>query len=102
MTPGDLRAYSEQVFRHQNKVITRMMMAGFEIDGLTETQRQQIERAESKLNESCDSINEIASARVQREQTGLLLRGEVWLSVRGCEQRTDQLESLLNEYGIPG
>lgn len=100
MTPDRLRTYSEKVFRHQNRVTSRMMMASFQLDGLTEKQRQALERAERRVNESCSSLNELASARVNQEDTGLLLRGEAWMTVRRCEQRAEALEALLDKHGI--
>lgn len=100
MTPDRLRTYSERVFRYQNRITSRMIMAAFQFDDLTETQRRAIERAERRVNESCSSLNELASARINQEDTGLLLRGEAWMTVRRCEQRTEALEALLDKHGI--
>lgn len=100
MTPDRLRTYSENVFRHQNRITSRVMMASFQLDGLTQKQRQALERAERRVDESCSSLNQLASARASQEETGLLLRGEAWMTVRRCEQRTEALEALLDKYGI--
>ncbi len=102
MTPEQLRAYSEQVFRHQNKLLTRMMFAGFEISLLGGNPEQEILEAERAVEEACSSLNRLASMRSTSESPGALLRGRAWLEVRRCEQHADELEQILNRYGIPG
>ncbi|MDT8437742.1 MAG: hypothetical protein RQ729_01885 [Wenzhouxiangellaceae bacterium] len=102
MTPEQLGEYSEQVFRHQNAVLTRMMFAGFEIDLLDEEPAEKIRAAERAVNETCDDLNRLASMRMNDDQASLLLMSEAWFEVRSCQQRTDELEQLLNRHGIPG
>jgi len=100
MTTEDLRDYSEQVFREHNRVTTRLMMAPLDADAVSDEQRSRIDRAETRMNEACASLNRIASARARDQDTGIELENRVRRNVRACARRTERLRTLLDELEI--
>lgn len=98
MTPDELRDYSERVFRSHNKVTTRLMMAP-PMD-VSERSRRKIEQVESRMYETCASLNEIASARASGREVDLELENKVRTTVRSCAESTLRLKSLLDSNDI--
>ncbi|MBL39200.1 MAG: hypothetical protein CMP07_12405 [Xanthomonadales bacterium] len=100
MTTDELRDYSERVFRRHNGVVTRLMMAP-PLDGeIGERARRRIEKAESRMNKDCSSLNEIAAARASGREVDLELENRVRRTVRSCAESTRRLETLLDEHGV--
>lgn len=97
MTPDELRAYTEDVFRRHNRVVTQLMMAG--TASLDERQRRRLERAEARMNRACADLNEVASARAAGRDTDLALENRVRTSVADCEGRTETVASMLERFG---
>jgi len=100
MTTAELRDYSERVFRHHNSVTTRLMMAPPIDDAIGESTRRRIEKAESRMNKACSSLNEIAAARASGRDVDLELENQVRRTVRSCAESTRRLETLLDTHGI--
>lgn len=100
MSTEELRDYSEQVFRHQNRVTTRLMMAPVDSESIGGDDLRRIERAESRMNDACASLNEVASARSAGEDVDIELENRVRRKVRMCAERTEQLEDILDELEI--
>lgn len=102
MTPEELSEYSEQVFRHQNRVMTRLMMAPLEVESLSSAEATRLERAEQRMNDACDALNQAASQRSEGQDTGFWLGNQVRQTVRQCKAESRALEDLLNQLGISG
>lgn len=100
MTTGDLRDYSEAVFREQNRVTTRLMMAPLHADAISTEERRRVERAEARMNDACASLNQIASQRARGQDTDLALENKVRRNVRECARATERLQKLLDELEI--
>lgn len=100
MSTEGLREYAEEVFRDQNRLTTRLMMAPMHADSISRKDRRRVDRAESRMNDACASLNEIASARAQGKEVDLELENRVREDVRGCAQQTKRLQALLDELGI--
>lgn len=100
MTRDELRDYSEQVFRRQNGLTTRLMMASPSRDALSESERRLIDKAESRMNEACASLNEIAAARAIGRDVDLELENSVRRTVRACAASARRLEDLLELHDI--
>jgi hypothetical protein len=96
MTPDELRAYTEDVFRRHNRVVTQLMMAG--TASLDERQRRRLERAEARMNRACADLNDVASARAAGRDTDLALENRVRTSVADCEGRTEAVASMLERF----
>jgi len=92
MSRDELRQYSETVFRRHNRVATRLMLA----TDSSERDRDELERAERRMNEACASLNRIASMRAAGEEPGLELENRVRRDVRLCEHTTVRVEELLD------
>jgi len=97
MSTEELREYSEEVFRHHNQVMTRLMMAP--IDSISPGARKKIERAESRMSETCASINKVASMRARGQDPDFELENRVRRTIRECAEQTRQVEQLLNRHG---
>ena len=98
MSPGQLQIYSEEVFRKQNRVMSRLMMTPLEDDdSLSSSTLTRLENAEQRMNEACASLNQVASARSRGEDTSLQLENEVRETVRDCDSAARRLETLLDE-----
>lgn len=101
MTKDELSSYSEEIFRWQNRVMTRMMMASSMDEKVPESVVRRIEKAESRMFEACASLNEIAAARsIDDDDVGLELKNNVRTSVRSCARSTRRLEVLLDAHDI--
>lgn len=100
MTPDELREYSERVFRHQNGVMTRLMMAPPMGDEIGESVRRRVEKAESRMGKACSSLNEVAAARASGREVDMGLENQVRRTVRSCAESTRRLEALLDAHGI--
>lgn len=103
MTRDGLEDYSEEVFRHQNRVMTRLMMASPENnESLSPSDRSRLERAEQRVNDACAPVNQIASARSRGQDTGFEMENDVRQTIRVCQAETRRLEKLLDDLQIPG
>ena len=101
MSTDELREYAEEIFREQNRLTTRLMMAPMHDDSVTESQRRRVEQAEARMNDACASLNAIASARAQGDDNiDVELENRVRRDVRSCAQQAERLESLLDRIGI--
>ncbi|MEX2497601.1 MAG: hypothetical protein WD397_01845 [Wenzhouxiangellaceae bacterium] len=100
MSSDELRAYAEEVFRQQNRVTTRLMMAPLDSPSIGEDDRRRIEQAETLMNNACASLNEIASARTSGEEVDRKLENTVRKQVRTCARETGRLEDLLDALDI--
>ena len=100
MSTDELREYAEEIFREQNRLTTRLMMAPMHNGAVTEPQRRRIEQAEARMNDACASLNAIASARAQGDNIDVELENRVRRDVRTCAQQAERLESLLDQFGI--
>lgn len=98
MTRDEMRAYSEDVFRRHNRTVTRLMMAG--TDTLSPDRREDIERAEARMNRACADLNRIAAQRAAGREPDLALENRVRRSVTECERRTERVASLLDRYDV--
>lgn len=100
MTTDELRDYSGRIFRRHNRVTSRLMLAPPTDDESGESARRRIEKAESRMNEACSSLNEIAAARASGREVDFELENRVRRTVRTCAESTRRLETLLDEHGI--
>lgn len=100
MSTDELRDYAEDVFREQNRLTTRLMMAPMDDGSATQRARRRIEKAESRMTEACASLNRIATARAQGEEVDTELEQSVRRNVRQCEHETWRLKKLLDKFEI--
>ena len=100
MSTEELREYAEEVFREQNRLTTRLMMAPMGPGSITSQQRGRVEKAEVRMNNACASLNTIASARARGNDIDVELENRVRRDVRECARQTERLKALLDEFEI--
>lgn len=84
--------YAESVFRHQNDLISRLMMLN-ETEQLEEN--AEIEQAEQAMQEACQLLNEYAERESDGELIGPFFKRKVQASIENCDRNIQQLETLL-------
>ncbi len=86
--------YAESVFRHQNLLISRLMMLN-EAELLADN--QEVEAAEQAMNDACRLLNEYAEHEQEGKSSGFLFKRKVQNSIEDCDLKIQDLESLLAE-----
>ncbi|MBS4052751.1 MAG: hypothetical protein KGZ69_16350 [Methylomonas sp.] len=86
--------YAESVFRHQNVLISRLMMLN-DSDALDDNEK--LETAEQDMNDACHLLNEYAEHEMSGESMGLFFKREVQASIEDCDHKIRNLETLLTE-----
>lgn len=87
-------AYAEAVFRHQNKLISRIMLLS-DADVLPDNNR--LENAEQSMNDACHLLNEYAEHESNGESMSLFFKRRVQASIENCDQKIQKLEALVAE-----
>ena len=82
-------AYAESVFRHQNDLISRLMMRNDTDDN------PELEDAEDAMNDACHLLNEYAEHEIEHESMGLFFKRKVQTSIEECDQKIQTLEAML-------
>ncbi|PPD35805.1 MAG: hypothetical protein CTY19_01815 [Methylomonas sp.] len=82
-------AYAESVFRHQNDLISRLMMRNDTDDN------DELEDAEDAMNDACHLLNEYAEREMEHESMGLFFKRKVQSSIEECDQEIRKLETML-------
>lgn len=86
--------YAEAVFRHQNKLISHIMMLS-DTDVLPDDNR--LENAEESMNDACHLLNEYAEHESNGESMGLFFKHRVQASIENCDHNVKKLEALVAE-----
>ncbi|MGR8931808.1 MAG: hypothetical protein ACU836_14320 [Gammaproteobacteria bacterium] len=86
--------YAEAVFRHQNRLISRLMMMT-DADVLPEDDR--FDEAEQSMNEACHLLNEYAEHESNGEWMGPIFKHRVQDSIENCDMKIHKLENMLVE-----
>ena len=87
--------YAEAVFRHQNDLTSRLMMA--DPDSLPDNDH--LEMAEEAMNDACHLLNEYAERENEGESVGLFFKREVQASIENCDRKIQKLEAMLTAIG---
>lgn len=83
--------YAESVFRHQNILISRIMMS----DNEAIKNNTALENAEQTMNNACYLLNEYAERENSGESMSLLFKREVKASIENCDRQVQQLDAML-------
>ena len=84
--------YAESVFRHQNVLISRLMMLA---DADVQPDNNRLENAEQAMNDACHLLNEYAEHEMEGESMGLFFQHEVQASIENCDHKIHFLEAML-------
>ncbi|WP_446811938.1 hypothetical protein ACH50O_10355 [Methylomonas sp. 2BW1-5-20] len=93
--------YAESVFRHQNAVLSRLMMLN-EADQLPDNDI--FENTEQAMHDACHLLNEYAERESDGEHMGLRFKAKVQASIEGCDASIQKMEALmagLDQYQAP-
>lgn len=84
-------AYAESVFRHQNDLLSRLMMRNDAEDN------PELEDAEEAMNDACHLLNEYAEHEIEHESMSLFFKRKVQASIEECDKKIQQLEAMLTK-----
>lgn len=89
----EMADYAESVFRHQNAVISTLMM-------LTEEERLpqdggHLAQAEQAMHDACQLLNDYAARESDGESLSVSFRHQVQGSIRRCDNSIRSVEALL-------
>lgn len=87
-------SYAEAVFRHQNKLISRIMLLS-DADILPDNNR--LEDAEQSMNDACHLLNEYAEHESDGDSMGLFFKHRVQSSIENCDYNIQKLEAIVAE-----
>jgi len=90
----DFAAYAEAVFRHQNRLTSRLMMMS-DADLLSDTDK--LENAEQSMNDACHLLNEYAEHESNGEWMSPFFKHNVQNSIENCDIKIRTLENILIE-----
>ncbi|MCQ8181575.1 hypothetical protein NP603_10680 [Methylomonas sp. SURF-1] len=85
--------YAESVFRHQNAIMSRLMMLS-EAEMLPDT--DDFEAAEQAMHDACHLLNEYAEREADGESMGFRFKAKVQSSIEGCDASVQKMEALLS------
>lgn len=86
--------YAEAVFRHQNKLVSRIMILS-DADILPED--DSLEDAEQSMYDACHLLNEYAEHESNGESMGLFFKHRVQASIENCDYNIQRLEAIVAE-----
>lgn len=90
--------YAESVFRHQNALISRLMMLN-DNDELADTDL--LDKAEERMHDACHWLNEYAERESDGDSMSWRFKAKVQDSIEPCDRRIQELETLLGQYDKP-
>ena len=94
--------YAESVFRHQNAVLSRLMMLN-EAEQLPDN--DVFQNTEQAMHDACHLLNEYAERESDGESMSLRFKAKVQSSIESCDESIQKMEALLaviDQYPLPG
>lgn len=90
--------YAESVFKHQNQVISRMMMLN---DSEQLPESDALETSEQAMHDACHLLNEYAEMEIDGDFISPFFTQTVQNSIEGCDKSIHEMEHLLNRLSPP-
>lgn len=84
--------YAESVFKHQNQLISRLMMLADSDDPIEDAE---FENREQAMHEACALLNEYAEHEISGEEMSWRFKLQVKDSIQSCDDSVRGLESLV-------
>ena len=85
-------AYAEEVFRHQNQLISRLMMLA---DSEEPIENETFDQEEQAMHEACQLLNEYAEREISGESMSWRFKMRVQDSIQDCDDSVRNLEALI-------
>ncbi len=95
MTHEDFARYTEQVFRHHNQVMTELIESSLERAEQDPGEAHKLSRAETRMVDVCEPLNEMVSETLSGENVGLKLKMKLADAVPACEEASQAVEELI-------
>lgn len=86
--------YAEAVFKHQNQIISRMMLLD---DSEQLPDSDELDQHEQAMRNACHLLNEYAEKEIDGEFISPFFTQTVQDSIEGCDKSLHQLEKLLDK-----
>lgn len=96
MGRAEFRDYSEQVFRHGNRVQTEFMLRLPDLELEQPRAFRRLSRAEAAMQRACEPLNAAVAAHLDGSEFGFFRRLKLPLDVTDCERKTLRAEALLD------
>jgi hypothetical protein len=95
MSQDEFAHYAEHVFRHHNKVMTELIESSLERAEQDPIEAHRLSKAESKMVNVCEPLNEMVSETMSGGSTGLKLKMKLVDAVPACEEASQAVEELI-------
>lgn len=86
--------YAESVFRHQNQLLSRMMMLA---DSEVLESNDDFESAESAMHEACHLLNDYAEREISGETMSWRFKAKVQDSIQACDASVRHMDAVFNQ-----
>jgi hypothetical protein len=93
MSRAQFAAQFERVFRYHNRITNELIMELPSLS-LTEEDTDDLSDAEERMNEACDSLNEVASLEAVSQHADFWTESGLPEAVPRCEEATHAVEEL--------
>lgn len=90
--------YAESVFKHQNQVISRMMMLN---DNEQLPDSDALEESEQAMHDACHLLNEYAEMEIEGEFISPFFTRTVQASIEGCDKSIQNMERQIDSLITP-
>lgn len=84
--------YAEDVFRHQNQLISRLMMLADSEEAIDD---EEFEVNEQAMHDACHLLNEYAEHEISGDDMSWRFKLKVKDSIKACDESVRRLESLV-------
>ena len=84
--------YAEDVFKHQNQLISRLMMLA---DSDEPIESEEFETNEQAMHDACHLLNEYAEHEISGDDMSWRFKMKVQESIKACDESVRRLESLV-------
>lgn len=84
--------YAEDVFKHQNQLISRLMMLA---DSDEPIENEEFEIKEQAMHDACHLLNEYAEHEISGDDMSWRFKMKVQDSIKACDESVRGLESLV-------
>lgn len=84
--------YAEDVFKHQNQLISRLMMLA---DSDEPIENEEFEVKEQAMHDACHLLNEYAEHEISGDEMSWRFKMKVQDSIKDCDDSVRKLESLV-------
>ncbi|MGY6217493.1 hypothetical protein ACW73L_20245 [Methylolobus aquaticus] len=93
MSQAQFAAQFERVFRYHNRITNELIMELPSLS-LSEEDTDNLSDAEERMNEACDSLNEVASLEAVSQHADFWTESGLPEAVPQCEEATHAVEAL--------